>query len=98
MSDNATTPAPRAARTRRGRVARTTTYQLPADTLACLCELIARHNPYTAGRVEDMDIHLHPPAPDDPDNDKCSRVEWEQDGGYPGDFIFKGSPQKINKV
>ena len=100
MSDNATTPRRRAARTRRGRspVAPPTLYQLPPDTLACLCELIAKHNPYTTGRVEDMDIHLHPPAPDDPDNDNCSRVEWQQDGGYPGDWSFKGQPQKINKV
>jgi hypothetical protein len=45
-----------------------------------------------------MDIHLHPPAPDDPKNDKCSQVDWEQDGSYPGDFVFKGQTQKINKV
>jgi hypothetical protein len=45
-----------------------------------------------------MDIHLHPPAPGDPNNDNCSRVDWEQDGAYPGDFSFKGQPQKINKV
>lgn len=53
---------------------------------------------YQPPPAEDMDIHLHPPAPGDPNNDNCSRVDWEQDGAYPGDFSFKGQPQKINKV
>jgi hypothetical protein len=100
MSDNATARPRRPATTRRRAPAPgpVKEYQLPVGSLACLCALIAKHNPYTNGGVDDMDIHLHPPAPDDPNNDKCSQVDWEQDGGYPGDFVFKGQPQKINKV
>jgi len=69
MSDNATTPSRRAARPRRRRTPVVGEYQLPPASLACLCDLIAKHNPYTTGQVADMDIHLHPPAPDDPNND-----------------------------
>jgi hypothetical protein len=60
-----------------------------------LTELIAKHNPYTAGNIKDMDMYLQR---DTHDNHRFGSVEIEQDGGYPGDWSFKGQPQKINKV
>ena len=59
---------------------------------------VSETQPYTAGQPTDMDVHLHDPAPGDDNNDQCKTMEWEQDGGYPGDWTFKGQPQKINKV
>src|SRR5436853_81388 len=70
----------------------------PPSPLDCLCELLAKHNPYTAGQPTDMDVHLHDPAPGDENNDQCKTMEWEQDGGYPGDWTFKGQPQKISSL
>jgi hypothetical protein len=63
-----------------------------------LKELIAKQNPYTSGQVDDMDIHIWPPNPDDPNGDQGSGIELELDADYPGEWNFKGVPQKLNKV
>lgn len=62
--------------------------------LAGLTELIAKQNPYTTGRVDDMDIYLRPPV----DCDPKSQIVMEVDGDYPGEWSFKGIPQKLNRV
>jgi hypothetical protein len=61
-------------------------------------ELIARLNPYTSGQVNDMDLYIRPPNPDDPNGDQGSSIELELDADYPGEWNFKGAPQKLNKV
>lgn len=69
-----------------------------ATALDGLAALIAQQNPYTSGQVDDMDIHIRPAHSTDTDGAQGSQVEMEIDGGYPGDWNFKGQPQKINRV
>jgi hypothetical protein len=70
----------------------------PPRALDGLIALIARQNPYTAGQVDDMDLYLRPASPDDPDGTQGSQIELEVDGDYPGEWNFKGQPQKLNRV
>ena len=53
-------------------------------------ELIANQNPYTSGQVDDMDLYIWPPNPDDPNGDQGSQIELELDADYPGEWNFKG--------
>ena len=69
----------------------------PKKTMQGFVELVARMNPYTSGGVDDMDLYIgHPTegtsAPDP------SQIEMELDGDYPGEWNFKGQPQKLNRV
>ena len=70
----------------------------PRRSLDGLATLIAKQNPYTSGQVDDMDMYIMPANPDDPDGDQFSQVELELDADYPGEWNFKGTPQKLNKV
>lgn len=63
-----------------------------------LTALIAKQNPYTTGEVDDMDIYLRPVNPSDPTGDQGSQIVMEVDGDYPGEWSFKGIPQKLNRV
>jgi len=70
----------------------------PPRSLDGLAALIARQNPYTSGQINDMDLYIWPPNPDDPDGAEDSQIELELDADYPGEWNFKGVPQKLNKV
>ncbi len=65
------------------------------EQLKQLIKLIAMHNPYTTGKPGDMDFLVMPPTATSPE---YSQFHVELDGDYPGDWSFKGQPQKINKV
>jgi hypothetical protein len=69
-----------------------------ARSLDNLAVLLARQNPYTSGQVDDMDLYLRPVNPDDGDGAQGSQIELEIDGDYPGEWNFKGQPQKLNRV
>lgn len=60
-------------------------------------ELVARMNPYTSGNVDDMDLYIGHPTEGTTGPDP-SQIEMELDGDYPGEWTFKGQPQKINRV
>jgi hypothetical protein len=55
-------------------------------------ELICRLNPYT----HEMDIYVGNPKPNDDNGNPC-QVELEIDDKYPGEWSFKGEPQRINR-
>jgi len=58
---------------------------------------MARMNPYTAGQVDDMDLYISHPTSGASHGDP-SQIEMELDGDYPGEWNFKGQPQKLNRV
>ena len=60
-------------------------------------ERMAKLNPYTAGQVDDMDFYIGHPNAGEP-NGGPSQIEMELDGDYPGEWNFKGQPQKLNRV
>jgi hypothetical protein len=62
-----------------------------------LLELMAQMNPYTAGQVDDMDFYIGHPNASEPGGG-TSQIEMELDGDYPGEWSFKGQPQKLNRV
>ena len=62
-----------------------------------LIELMAMMNPYTSGQVDDMDLYIGHPTSGASDGDP-SQIELELDGDYPGEWSFKGQPQKLNRV
>jgi hypothetical protein len=70
----------------------------PPRSLDHLTAIIAKQNPYTSGQINDMDIYIRPANPDDPNGDQGSQIELELDADYPGEWNFKGVPQKLNKV
>ena len=70
----------------------------PPRSLDGLTTLIAKQNPYTSGQVDDMDLYIMTRNPDDPDGEQGSQIELELDADYPGEWNFKGMPQKLNKV
>jgi len=73
---------------------------------AHLGQLIMLLNPYTVNRqygglpTGEMDAYiLNPTAtPGGANNGKISQIELEVDANYPGDWTFKGGPQKITKA
>jgi hypothetical protein len=69
----------------------------PPKSLERLVQLMARMNPYTAGQVDDMDLYISPPTSGASNGDP-SQIEMELDGDYPGEWSFKGQPQKLNRV
>ena len=46
----------------------------PPRSLDGLAALIAKQNPYTSGQIDDMDLYIWPPNPDDPDGHQGSRA------------------------
>jgi hypothetical protein len=70
-----------------------------------LGNLIQDLNPY-AGLTQlakslstgDMDIYFGNPAPTMPPSGTVDQIHMEVDGRYPGEWNFKGQPQKINKA
>jgi hypothetical protein len=70
----------------------------PPRSLDGLTALIAKQNPYTSGQVDDMDLYISTLNPDDPNGEQGSQIELELDADYPGEWNFKGAPQKLNKV
>jgi hypothetical protein len=69
----------------------------PPKSMDGLIELMAKMNPYTAGQVDDMDFYIGHPNAGEP-NGGPSQIEMELDGDYPGEWNFKGQPQKLNRV
>jgi len=72
-----------------------------------LGDLIIRLNPYTKNSglyggqpTGDMDIYtLNPtPAAGGASGGSISQIQLEVDASYPGDWTFKGQPQKVNKA
>lgn len=62
-----------------------------------LISLMARMNPYTSGKIRDMDLYIDSPTSGKRRGHR-SQIEMELDGDYPGEWNFKGQPQKINRV
>ena len=69
----------------------------PPKSMDRLVELMAQMNPYTAGQVDDMDFYISHPNASEPGGG-TSQIEMELDGDYPGEWSFKGQPQKLNRV
>ena len=69
----------------------------PNKTMQGFLELVAKMNPYTSGAVDDMDLYIGHPT-DGTSAPDPSQIEMELDGDYPGEWSFKGQPQKINRV
>jgi len=67
------------------------------NTMEGFVELVASMNPYTSGKVDDMDLFIGYPT-EGTDAPDPSQIEMELDGDYPGEWTFKGQPQKINRV
>jgi hypothetical protein len=77
---------------------------MPAAMAQNLGNLIDALNPYTGinragyNPTGEMDIYAGNPAPTIPPTGTIGQVEIEVDTRYPGEWSFKGQPQKINKA
>lgn len=79
---------------------------LPAATAQDLGDLINTLNPYTGNTLSngaktgDMEIYtaVSVAAPPPPPGGHRDQIMIEVDSKYPGEWTFKGQPQKINKA